>query len=90
MSNLYSNWEYGLVHETKNQKICIDGKITILKNDHNFSKTSKNFKTAKKFHECSKSSKNSRIVGHPARVILGASYFSQNPSFSHVEADLRY
>lgn len=71
-------------------KKCIDGKITTLKNDHNFSKTSKNFKTAKKFHECSKSSKNSGIVGHPARVILGASYFSQNRSFSHVEADLRY
>ena len=51
MTNLYSNWEYGLVHETKffvNWFELESALIKISKNDHNFSKNSKNSKTVKK------------------------------------------
>ena len=68
MTNLYCEWECGLVHETKNQKMYwwknydFQEWSQFLKK---FQENSKNSKTAKKFQEYSKNSKNSRIACYP-------------------------
>ena len=65
MTNIYSNWEYGLVHETKNQKMHWWKNYNIQEWSQffwRFQDNFKNFKTAKYFQEYSK---NSSTTGHP-------------------------